>query len=165
MAGLVQGTDGDFYGTTSGGGAALWGTVFKMTPKGRLTTLHKFNGTQGSDPQAALIQATDGNFYGTTVGQKSDLGTVFRVSTGLVSFVQASPASGRAGARVTILGNNLESTTAVTFNGTPVASFTVNSTASAISTTVPSAATTGTIQVTLANGSTLSSNVPFRITQ
>ena len=41
-AGLVQAGDGDFYGTTSGGGAKAWGTVFRMTPRGVLTTLYSF---------------------------------------------------------------------------------------------------------------------------
>ena len=71
-AGLVQGTNGDFYGTTESGGASDacsggCGTVFKITPAGKLTTLHSFDGTDGSEPYAGLVQATNGNFYGTTV--------------------------------------------------------------------------------------------------
>ena len=67
-AGLVQGTDGNFYGTTSSGGANNNGTVFKITPSGTVTILHNFAGppTDGNDPTAELIQASDGNFYGTT---------------------------------------------------------------------------------------------------
>jgi uncharacterized repeat protein (TIGR03803 family) len=76
IAGLVQGTNGDFYGTTEFGGAATYfGTVFKITPSGTLTTLHSFDGTDGYEPEAGLIQATDGNFYGTTVGN-----TVFKIT-------------------------------------------------------------------------------------
>ena len=52
-AGLVQGSDGNFYGTTAGGGAGGGGTVFKMTPAGVLTTLVSFNGANGNSPQAA----------------------------------------------------------------------------------------------------------------
>ena len=63
---LVQGTDGNFYGTTSGGGAIGYGTVFKITPGGKLTTLHSFDCTDGANPNAGLVQGTDGNFYGTT---------------------------------------------------------------------------------------------------
>src|SRR5271165_1737062 len=73
---LVQGTDGNFYGTTSGN------TIFKITPEGMLTTLHTFNGTDGSEPYAGLLQASDGNFYGTTSqggGNKSG-GTVFKIT-------------------------------------------------------------------------------------
>jgi uncharacterized repeat protein (TIGR03803 family) len=69
-AGLVQGTDGNFYGTTRQGGYlgcyTGCGTVFQITPSGTLTTLHTFDGTDGSDPYAGLVQGTDGNFYGTT---------------------------------------------------------------------------------------------------
>ena len=64
--GLIQGTDGNFYGTTQYGGANSYGTVFKITPSGTLTTLHSFHETDGESPLGGLIQATDGNFYGTT---------------------------------------------------------------------------------------------------
>ena len=64
--GLIQATNGNFYGTTAFGGANGKGTVFEVTPSGTLTTLASFNGTDGQSPEAALIQATDGNFYGTT---------------------------------------------------------------------------------------------------
>ncbi len=68
-AALIQATDGNFYGTASSGGANGEGTVFKITPKGNLTTLYSFcsqsSCADGANPSAALIQATDGNFYGT----------------------------------------------------------------------------------------------------
>src|ERR1019366_4483781 len=62
-AGLVQATDGSFYGTTEWGGADGAGTVFKVTPGGTLTTLHAFNSYDGYSPLGVLVQATDGNFY------------------------------------------------------------------------------------------------------
>jgi uncharacterized repeat protein (TIGR03803 family) len=70
-SGLIQGSDGNFYGTTlSGGGNNLgypgFGTVFKITPAGTLTTLHAFDGTDGDEPGYGVIQGPDGNFYGTT---------------------------------------------------------------------------------------------------
>jgi len=67
-AGLVQGTDGNFYGTTSQGGSAGNGTAFKITPSGVLTTLHTFGVGNEDDayPLGALVQGTDGNFYGIT---------------------------------------------------------------------------------------------------
>jgi uncharacterized repeat protein (TIGR03803 family) len=83
---LVQATNGDFYGTTSGGGANGYGTVFRVTPSGALTTLHIFCSqgppcTDGEGPQAGLVQATDGDFYGTTSGGGADnLGTVYKIS-------------------------------------------------------------------------------------
>jgi uncharacterized repeat protein (TIGR03803 family) len=170
-AGLAQGSDGNFYGTTVYGGAYLHGTVFKITPGGTLTTLHNFcaqsNCTDGATPYAGLIQATDGSFYGTTelggLGTCFDgCGTVFGLSVGLGPFVKTLPSSGTVGSPVRILGNYLANTTSVTFNGTP-ATFTVIS-PSLITTTVPAGATTGTVQV-VTPGGTLSSNVPFRVIQ
>jgi uncharacterized repeat protein (TIGR03803 family) len=72
IAGLIQATNGNFYGTTYGGGANSYGTVFEITPTGTLTTLYSFcsdtNCADGSYPWAALIQGSDGNLYGTTNG-------------------------------------------------------------------------------------------------
>ena len=91
-AGLVQGSDGNFYGTTAGGGTGGGGTVFKMTAAGVLTPLVSFHGPDGNSPQAPLVQGSDGNFYGTTTyGGANGRGTVFRVPpagvlTTLVSF-------------------------------------------------------------------------------
>ena len=79
---LVQATDGNFYGTTYIGGAYNYGTVFKVTPSGTLTTLHSFDGTEGGDPHAALVQGTDGNFYGTTYYGANGYGTVFKITPG-----------------------------------------------------------------------------------
>jgi uncharacterized repeat protein (TIGR03803 family) len=81
LAGLVQGTDGNFYGTTEFGGASNAGTVFKITSNGVLTTLHSFDFTDGYSPVAALIQSTDGNLYGTThYGGVKGFGTLFKIS-------------------------------------------------------------------------------------
>jgi len=80
-AGLIVGTDGNFYGTTGGGGANGDGTVFKITPSGTLTTLHSFDSTDGASPVAALVLGTDGNFYGTTqFGGANIYGTVFKIT-------------------------------------------------------------------------------------
>jgi uncharacterized repeat protein (TIGR03803 family) len=81
--GLIQATDGNFYGTTEFGGANSQGTVFRITPGGTLSTLYAFTGgNDGSNPQAALIQATDGYLYGTTPnGGTSGAGTIFRITT------------------------------------------------------------------------------------
>ena len=83
--GLVQGTDGNLYGTTPQGGANNSGTVFKMTPAGTLTTLYNFCSqpgcTDGNSPGGALVQAADGNFYGATgFGGTFGDGTVFRTT-------------------------------------------------------------------------------------
>ena len=175
VAGLVQATNGDFYGTTPNGGAGSYcgggcGTVFRITPSGRLTTLYMFCSqtgcTDGSSSHAPLVQATNGDFYGTTVlGGANDTcpsgcGTVFSLSLGLGAFVETQPTSGKVGSAVKILGTNLTGATSVTFKGT-AAVFTVKS-ASEITTTVPTGATTGTVQVVTPSG-TLSSNVAFRV--
>ncbi|HTS09975.1 MAG TPA: choice-of-anchor tandem repeat GloVer-containing protein [Candidatus Eisenbacteria bacterium] len=86
-AGLVLASDGNFYGTTSAGGAFDDGTVFKMTPGGTGSILHSFcseaNCADGASPQAALIQGTDGNLYGTTAGGGAYLeGVVFQLTLG-----------------------------------------------------------------------------------
>jgi uncharacterized repeat protein (TIGR03803 family) len=227
QSGLVQGTDGNFYGTTSGGGtssacgSAGCGTVFQITPAGALNTLHSFDGTDGEDPNSALVQGTDGNFYGMTPGggasgacgalgcgtvfeitpmgtlftlynfcsQSSCAdgsapngglfqatngtfygttfdggafgpGTVFSMSVGLGPFVETVPTSGTVGAAVIILGNNLTGATGVTFNGT-AAAFTVKS-SSEITTAVPAGATAGIVHVTTPSG-TFNSNVAFQV--
>ena len=86
QAGLLQGTDGNFYGTTSGGGGYGWGTVFKITLSGTLTTLYSFCAqprcADGVWPYAGLVQGSDGNFYGTTrdSGANGNGGTVFRIT-------------------------------------------------------------------------------------
>ena len=77
----VQGTDGNFYGTTYLGGSKELGTVFKITPSGTLTTLHSFDGADGSQPLAGLVQGSDGNFYGTTnMGGSQGDGEIFKIT-------------------------------------------------------------------------------------
>jgi uncharacterized repeat protein (TIGR03803 family) len=86
IGGLVQGSDGDFYGTTSNGGTNLYfGTVFKITSDGTLTPLWQFTGgVDGGGPLAGLVQGSDGNFYGTTFGayqlNHPNSGTVFKIT-------------------------------------------------------------------------------------
>jgi uncharacterized repeat protein (TIGR03803 family) len=91
--GLVQATNGDFYGTTltggaHGGGKSSDGTVFTLTPGGALTTLYSFcvqcgDGLSPLEAGGALVQATDGNFYGTTdAGGTHSTGIVFTITSG-----------------------------------------------------------------------------------
>ena len=83
LAGLVQGSDGNFYGTTPFGGTNNFGTVFKITTNGVLTSLYSFGGTNDdANPYATLVQGSDGNFYGTTeAGGTNGLGAVFKITT------------------------------------------------------------------------------------
>jgi len=108
FGGLVQATDGNFYGVTSLGGAyhsagnGLGGTLFKISPGGALTTLYSFCAqisggycTDGSVPYSGLIQGSDANFYGTTSGGGAGVsglcassygcGTVFRLAAAPVA--------------------------------------------------------------------------------
>ena len=79
-AGLILDSAGNLYGTTSGGGAFDWGTIFKIDNAGHLTVLYSFTGgSDGSCPMAGLIRDSAGNFYGTTqFGGTSGNGVVFR---------------------------------------------------------------------------------------
>jgi len=85
---LVQGTNGNLYGTTLGGGSHGSGTVFEITQAGKLTTLYNFcsqsNCADGSGPYGGLVLGRDGNFYGTTSQGGADgvSGTVFRIKPG-----------------------------------------------------------------------------------
>jgi len=81
ISGLVQGADGNFYGTTYGGGTANGtGTVFKMTPSGTFTTLAYFTSATGAGP-VGLVEGNDGNFYSTTyVGGSTNSGTIFKIT-------------------------------------------------------------------------------------
>jgi uncharacterized repeat protein (TIGR03803 family) len=65
---LVQGPDGNFYGTTQGGGGVGVGTVFRVSTSGALTTLVTFNGANGAWPSAGLALGNDGNLWGTCAG-------------------------------------------------------------------------------------------------
>jgi uncharacterized repeat protein (TIGR03803 family) len=122
---LVQGPNGEFYGTTVNGGAnggsIGYGTVFKITPGGTLTTLLSFDYTNGAFPFAGLVQATNGDFYGTTYGGGANsscsngCGTVFKITPGgtlttLLSF-DGTDGSGPLGALVQATNGDLYGTT------------------------------------------------------
>jgi uncharacterized repeat protein (TIGR03803 family) len=82
-AGITEGTDGNFYGTTQNGGSLGYGTFFKMTPAGALTILYNFDSTHGSQPFERPTEGPDGNFYGTTLnGGTYGGGVVYRLTPG-----------------------------------------------------------------------------------
>ena len=211
---LIQGSDGNFYGTTVYGGSYGWGVVFVLTPQGALTVLHNFpdNGIDGDEPSAGLVQATDGNFYGTATeggtlgggvifqitpdgaytilynldGAHGELpystpmqhtdgkiygltayggidgqGVVYSLDMGLGPFVRLLSTSGKVGKTIEVLGQGFTGTTAVSFNGTAATFTVVRDTY--LKATVPSGATTGPVTVTTP-GATLNSNTQFRVT-
>jgi uncharacterized repeat protein (TIGR03803 family) len=89
---LVQGANGNFYGTSMGGGATNSGSIFSITPGGKLKTIYSFckhsGCLDGLYPESALVLGSDGNFYGTTLyggantacGSGSGCGTIFSVT-------------------------------------------------------------------------------------
>ena len=82
-AGLVEGTDGFFYGMMSEGGTSSDGTIFKMNASGTITVLKNLDYyVTGARPHGNLIQATDGNFYGLTYqGGRHGSGTIFKITS------------------------------------------------------------------------------------
>ena len=104
--GLVQGTDGNFYGTTYFGGTSAncesgCGTIFQITPGGTLTSLHSFAGTgiDGQNPYSELIQGSDGKFYGTAAT------TIFSIVPGGTPVILASVSGLSSGLAQGIDGN------------------------------------------------------------
>jgi uncharacterized repeat protein (TIGR03803 family) len=150
---LIQASDGNFYGATLENG----GSIYQITLAGTFTVLY----TGSASEFTALVQDTNGIFYGAIEngGTKGD-GSIFSFNMGLSPFVETETNWGKVGASISILGSDLTGATEVTFNGAE-AKFTVVS-ASEIKATVPSGATSGTIQVTTPKG-TLSTRVPFEV--
>jgi uncharacterized repeat protein (TIGR03803 family) len=93
QAPFILGADGNFYGTTAAGGKTTTsncfdstmscGTVFKMTPAGKVTFLYQFDQVNGAKPLGPLVQGTDGNFYGTTAagGDANGDGVIFKLTS------------------------------------------------------------------------------------
>jgi uncharacterized repeat protein (TIGR03803 family) len=168
--GLVQATDGKFYGTTYQGGAVNDGDIFSITSKGQVTPLFDFDGTTGFRPEVTLFQNTNGILYGDTVEggtgtpcQNVGCGVLFSWNQGLKPFVSfvAPTGSGKIGKAVEILGQGFTGTTGVSFDGV-AATFTFVSD-TYLTAAVPAGAKTGSVTVSTPGG-ILTSNISFRVT-
>jgi uncharacterized repeat protein (TIGR03803 family) len=82
-ASLVQGTDGNFYGTAERGGTNGHGTIFQVSSNGVFNPLYSFTGgADGGAPESALIEVAGGEFYGTaSTGGAAGYGTVYEINT------------------------------------------------------------------------------------
>jgi uncharacterized repeat protein (TIGR03803 family) len=170
--GLVQATDGNFYGVNSSGGnmtACIYGcgTIFRISPQGAYAVLYDFDLTTGLYPFTTMIQHTNGVLYGDTYSGgsftdvcKDGCGVFFSLDVGLGPFVRLVNATGKIGATVEILGQGFTGTSGVSFNAT-AASFRVISD-NYMTATVPSGATSGFVTVTIPSG-TLTSNKVFSV--
>jgi len=160
-AGLVQATDGNFYGVTQRGGTTGEGVTFRITPGGDYSILDGANGENGGISVATPMQHTNGMIYGLAwAGGTPGAGFVYSLDMGLAPFVRLVSTLGKVGKRIEILGQGFTGTTAVSFNGTP-ATYTIASD-TLLGATVPAGATTGFVTVTTPSG-TLTSNQQFTI--
>ena len=156
----MLGTDGNFYGTASGG-TAFNGVVFRISPSGTYSVLHEFDGSHGSRPMVTLTQHTTGILYGDTeIGGSFNDGVFYSLDAGLGPFVSLLPYSGKAGISIEFLGQGFTGATAVSFNGT-AANFAVISD-TYLTAVVPNGATTGFVTV-VTPGGTLTSNKEFHV--
>jgi len=106
---LVQAGNGDFYATTTSGGASNRGAIFEITPLGTLTTLYSFSAlnaqnenADGTSPLAGLVLAGSGAFYGVAQrGGASGTGTIFHLAPSTTTTLDSSPNPSACGAPVT----------------------------------------------------------------
>jgi uncharacterized repeat protein (TIGR03803 family) len=178
---LVLGADGNFYGTTLYGGdntcgSGGCGTIFKITPQGKLTTLYQFQGSWplGVTP-SALIQATDRNLYGTTqqggdskCGQGNGCGTFFRITpSGTFTLLHTFESSDGENPGAVVQGTNGLFYGATTLGGLNNCSngcgtlFTLNVGAGQFVRTAPTAGKAATKVIVLGNNLTGTSSVSF----
>jgi len=166
VGGLLHATDGYLYGTNDigGQGGFIGGVLFRISTGGAFAILHNFFWDSGASPQVTLLQHTNGKIYGDTavggVNNGGD-GTFFSFDVGLGPFVSFYPAARQVGHDVQLLGQGFVGTSAVSFNGTPAASFRVVAD-TYMTANVPDGATSGFLTVTTPHG-TLKSNKQFLV--
>ncbi len=175
FGGLVQATDGNFYGTTNQNGPGNTncpsgcGTIFKITPKGKFSLVYSFDQTTGAIPYSTIMQHTNGLLYGTAsqggVASNcpfSSCGVIYSLNIGAAPFAALVSTSGKVGAKIGILGQNFSKSSVVTFGSLAATTVAVTGT-TFLQATVPSGATTGAVTVTTTAG-TLTSSKTFRVT-
>jgi uncharacterized repeat protein (TIGR03803 family) len=170
FGGLIQGSNGNLYGTTFGGGASGYGTVFEITTTDKLVVLHSFDSTDGSYPLSAPIQASDSNFYGTTNegGSGGGGGTIYEITSAgvfnsLYSFCNVSACTGEYPGYGLGQATNgaLIGTTSLGGSGNFGTVFSYATGLSPLVETVPKAAKVGARVIILGNGLTGSSSITF----
>lgn len=163
--GLMQPTDGNFYGVYGGNDGTPACAIYQVNPAGDYAVVYEFDfGADGSYwPRTPLFQHTNGLLYGTTYGPNVSprAGTFYSLDMALKPFISVLPDSGKVTATVGVFGQGLTGTTRVTFNGIATA-FTVSSD-TYLETTVPEGALSGRLRVMTPSG-TLTSNKIFRVT-
>jgi len=159
---LVLSSDGSLYGIAESGGPLRHGALFRYTPDGVTFPLYFteatgfYYNTEGGDLLTAM---PDGSIYGTAPRDGANLsGTVYRYGFLPPTIASITPASGKIGTSVNIVGTNFTKTSVVKFNGVLAPASTVIL-PTLIKTTVPAGATTGQIKVTTQIGSVVSATV------
>jgi uncharacterized repeat protein (TIGR03803 family) len=159
-AGLVQATDGNFYGATTTDPGVCFGTLFQLTSSGTYTNLvfltNVVGQAPGSSPQVSLLQHTNGTFYGDTAGGGSGnigcitCGVLYSLDMDLGPFVSIVNWMGKVGQTIEFVGQGLTGTTKVSFNGTSASFKVVSDTY--LTATLPVGAKTGFVKVTTPGG-------------
>jgi uncharacterized repeat protein (TIGR03803 family) len=147
QAGLALGPDGNFYGTTGGGGTKGYGTLFKVTPAGTETILHNFCDPTCTSiyPATPMTLHTDGKFYGNTNGNSLGGSVFYSLDVGFKPLVNLVTWTGKVGATVEILGQGFTGTKQVLFGSVPATFQNVSDTY--MTAKVPAGAPTGTVTV------------------
>jgi uncharacterized repeat protein (TIGR03803 family) len=163
--GLLQVTDGNFYGTTYGGALANNGSIYKLTPANVFSVfLFPADSSGGNQPYTTMIQHTNGLVYGTSSGGgKNSVGTFFSVATGDAAFVNLEPTekTGNVGASVGMFGQGFSSSSVVKFGSVAATTKTLTGT-TYITAVVPAGAHTGPVTVTT-GATTLTSPQTFKV--
>ncbi len=171
--GVIQATDGNFYGANTNGGTNSYGTLFEITTAGKFSLLHTFDLTDGQFPYSALRQHTNGIIYGGTQLGGTGAADAFCnagvcgvlyswTPTKAAPFAALVSNSGKVGAKIGILGQNFSRSSVVTFGSVAATAVTLSGT-TFLQATVPSRATTGSVTVSTSGG-TLTSSKTFRVT-